>query len=134
MPSRYDLRMEEIARQRAEDRAREDSTGLDRIAESTATINRGMANPFVWLLAIGSIIGIPFTGGLSIGLAIVAILLGTGGGKAYVQAIPPAKADLAAPAAGCSRILAAIGSLLILLLIVGLFLLVVYANVTGGMR
>lgn len=108
-----------------------DGTGLDRIAESTETINRGMANPFVWLLLIGSILGIPLTGGLSIGAAVVALLMMTGGGKAYAQAIPPAKADLVAPGPGCVRILAATGSLVVFLLVLALFGLVLYANATG---
>lgn len=111
-----------------------DDTGLDRIEESTQTINRGMSNPFVWLLLIGSIFGIPVTGGLSIGLAVVALLMMTGGGKAYVQAIPPAKADLAAPGLGCRRILAATGSLIIFLLVLALFGLVLWGNATGNMR
>lgn len=111
-----------------------DGSGLDRIQESTDTINRGMSNPFVWLLLIGSIVGIPFTGGLSIGLAIVALLMMTGGGKAYVQAIPPVKADIVAPKAGCQRMLAALGSLILFLLIVGLFGLILWANATGNMR
>lgn len=108
-----------------------DSTGLDRIEESTETINRGMANPFVWLLFIGSIVGIPFTGGLSVGLMVVALLMMTGGGKAYVQAIPPAKADIVAPKAGCIRMAAALGSLVIFLLVLALFLLVLWANANG---
>ncbi len=129
--SRYDDRMAEIARDRIAQPSPTDGTGLDRIAESTETINRGMSNPFVWLMLIGSIVGIPLTGGLSIGLAVVALLMMTGGGKAYVQAIPPAKADLVAPGPGCVRILAATGSLIIFLVIVVLFALVLYANATG---
>lgn len=110
----------------------DDATGLDRIQESTETINRGMSNPFVWLLLIGSIFGIPVTGGLSIGLAIVALLMMTGGGKAYVQAIPPAKADIVAPKAGCIRIVAATGSLIIFLVVVALFLAVLAYKAQGG--
>lgn len=136
MASVYDRRMEEIAAQRYAEQAmarpsNSDAAGLDRIEESTNTINRGMSNPFVWLLLIGSIFGIPFSGGLSIGLAIVALLIMTGGGKAYVQAIPPAKADIVAPKAGCIRILAATGSLVIFLVIVALFGLVLWANANG---
>lgn len=108
-----------------------DDTGLDRIEESTETINRGMANPFVWLLFIGSIVGIPFTGGLSVGLMVVALLMMTGGGKAYVQAIPPAKADIVAPKAGCIRMAAALGVLAILLVLILLFGVILYANATG---
>lgn len=108
-----------------------DATGLDRIEESTETINRGMSNPFVWLLFLGSIVGVPFTGGLSIGLMILALLMMTGGGKAYVQAIPPAKADLVAPKAGCIRIVAATGSLILFFVVVALFLLVLWARANG---
>lgn len=131
MASVYDRRMAEIAQDRMAQPSNTDGTGLDRIEESTETLNRGMSNPFVWLLFIGSIVGLPFTGGLSIGAAIVALLMMTGGGKAYVQAIPPAKADLVAPKAGCVRILAATGSLILFLVIVALFLLVLWANATG---
>lgn len=123
MASVYDRRMEEIARPRVAERA-----GLDRIEESTATINRGMANPLVWILGIGSIVGIPFTGGFSILGLIAAILIMTGGGKAYAQAIPPTPADLAAPGLGCQRILCALGSLLILLIVIALFACLVAYN------
>ena len=97
MASVYDRRMLEIAAQRAAERE-QDSAGLDRIADSTATVTRGMSNPVVWVLSIGSILAIPFTGGLSIGLLIVALLIMTAGGRACAQAIVPTPADIAAPA------------------------------------
>lgn len=126
MASRYDLRMAEIAEQRAMARGE-----LDRIEESTATINAGMADPINWLLAIGSIVGIPFTGGLSIGLAIVAILRATKGGRANLQAMQPTVADVASPGLGCARILGALGVLVILLVLILLFGVILYANATG---
>lgn len=127
MASRYDLRMAEIAEQRAMARGE-----LDRIEESTATINAGMRDPLNWLLAIGSIVGIPFTGGLSLIALIVAILRATAGGKANVQAMQPTTADLASPGLGCARILGALGSLVVLLLLLLLFLAAVAYNVQGG--
>lgn len=126
MASRYDLRMAEIAEQRAMARGE-----LDRIEESTATINAGMSDPLNWLLAIGSIVGIPFTGGLSIIALIVAILRATAGGKANLQAMQPTAADLAAPGLGCARIFGALGVLVILFVLILLFGVILYANATG---
>jgi hypothetical protein len=123
MASRYDLRMQEIAAQRAADRGE-----LDRIEESTATINRGMSDPLNWLLCVGAIVGIPFTGGLSIIALIVAILRATAGGKANIQAIQPTMADVASPGPGCVRILAALGSLAILVVLVLLLLTAIAYN------
>lgn len=125
MASRYDARMLEIATQRA---AQADSTGQNRIEDSTQTVTRGMANPLVWLFCIGGIVLIPLTGGLSIGLLIVALLIATGGGRACAQAIAPTTADLAAPGPGCVRVVAALGSLILLLIIIGLFLAAVAYN------
>ena len=126
MASVYDRRMEEIARMKESER-----TGLDRIEESTQTINRGMSDPLNWLLGIGAIAGIPFTGGLSIGLAVIALLRATGNGKAAVQAVTPTVADVSAPGPGCTRILAALGSIVVFGFIVFLFLVALYMNVAG---
>ncbi len=126
MASRYDMRMAEIAEQRAMARGE-----MDRIEESTATINAGMRDPINWLLAIGSIVGIPFTGGLSLGLGIVALLRATKGGKACAQAIVPTTADVASPGLGCARILGALGVLAILFVLVLLFGVILYANAMG---
>ena len=123
MASRYDLRMAEIAEQRAADRGE-----LDRIEESTETIERGMSDPINWLLCAGAIVGIPFTGGLSVLLAIVAILRATKNGKANIQAIQPTMADVASPGLGCARILSALGVLVVLLVLVLLFLAIVAYN------
>lgn len=127
MSSVYDRRMAEIAAQR-----RAEQAGLDRIEESTETINAGMADPINWLLCIGAIMGIPFTGGLSVGLAIVALLRATKNGKANVQAIQPTVADLASPGLGCVRIVAALGVLVVLLMLVLLLLVIVVYNIKGG--
>ncbi len=124
--SRYDMRMAEIAEQRAMARGE-----LDRIEESTATIERGMSDPINWLLAIGSIVGIPFTGGLSLIALIVAILRATAGGRANLQAIKPTLADVASPGLGCVRILGAFGVLVILFVLILLFGLILWANATG---
>lgn len=129
MASVYDRRMDEIRRQKEAERA-----GLDRIEESTNTINRGMANPFVWLLCLGALVGIPFSGGLSLGLAVIALLIATGGGKANVQAMQPTTADLAMPKEGCTRIVASCGVTVLMVLLVLLFLAVVFYNATGGMK
>lgn len=120
MASRYDLRMAEIAQQRQAEQA-----GLDRIEESTATINAGMNDPLNWILCAGAIVGIPFTGGLSLGLGIIALLRATKGGKANVQAIQPTTADLAAPGLGCARILSALGVLVLMAVLAALFLAIV---------
>jgi len=126
MASVYDRRMEEIAQQRQAEQA-----GLDRIEESTATINSGMSDPVNWLLCIGAIVGIPFTGGLSVGLGVIALLRATKNGKANIQAIQPTLADVASPGLGCARILGALGVLVILFVLVLLFGLILYANATG---
>lgn len=123
MASVYDLRMAEIARQREADRG-----GLDRIEESTDTINAGMSDPVNWVLGIASILLIPVTGGLSVGLGVIALLRMTAGGRACAQAIAPTAADLAAPGPGCVRIAAALGVLVLSLIIIGLFLATVAYN------
>lgn len=120
MASILDRCMAEIAARREADRG-----GLDRIEESTETINRGLSNPLVYILGIGGIIGVPFTGGFSILAIILALLIATGGGRAYAQAIPPTGADIAAPGPGCVRIMAALGSLILLLIIILLFVAVI---------
>lgn len=120
MSSIYDRRMEEIAAQRRAERA-----GLDRIEESTETINAGMADPINWLLCFGALVGIPFTGGLSVGLAIIALLRATKGGKANIQAMQPTMADVASPGLGCARILSALGVLIGLAVLVLLFAAIV---------
>lgn len=127
MASRYDMRMAEIAAQRAADRGE-----LNRIEESTETINRGMADPLNWLLCIGALVGIPFTGGLSVGLAVLALLRATKGCKANVQAMQPTMADVASPGLGCVRILGALGVLVGLAVLVLLFLAVIAYHVQGG--
>lgn len=129
MASVLDRRLAEIARQREAERAAQvDRTGLDRIEQSTATINRGMRNPLVWLSCTVGIVAIPFTGGLSIGALIVGLLIATAGGKAYAQAVPPTAADIAAPGPGCVRIAAALGSLILSLIVIALFLAAVAYN------
>ena len=120
MASVYDRRMEEIAAQRQAEQA-----GLDRIEESTETINAGMSDPLNWLLCIGALVGIPFTGGLSVGLAVIALLRATKGGKANIQAIQPTLADVASPGLGCARILGALGVLVGLVVLVLLFFAVI---------
>lgn len=130
MASVLNRHIAEIAAQREAEHAAQAS--LDRIERSTQTLNRGMANPLVWLFCIGGIVGIPFSGGLSILAIIVAIIIATGGGKAYAQAIPPTAADLAAPGPGCVRITAALGSLVLLLIIILLFCAAVAYN--AGMK
>lgn len=127
MASRYDMRMAEIAAQRSAERGE-----LDRIGESTETINRGMSDPINWLLCIGSIVLVPFTGGLSVGLAVIALLRATKGGKANVQAIQPTMADVASPGLGCARILGALGVLVGLAVLILLFVAIVAYNVQGG--
>lgn len=112
--------MEEIAAQRQAEQA-----GLDRIEESTETINAGMSDPLNWLLCIGALVGIPFTGGLSVGLAVIALLRATKGGKANIQAIQPTLADVASPGLGCARILGALGVLVGLVVLVLLFFAVI---------
>ena len=128
MASVYDLRMQEVARQREAERTDQASTGLDRIADSTQTVTRGMANPLVWVLSIGSILAIPFTGGLSIGGLIVGLLIMTAGGRACAQAIVPTPADIAAPGPGCVRIAAALGVLILMIAVILLFLAVLAYN------
>ena len=126
MASVYDRRMAEIAEQRAMARAE-----LDRIEESTETINRGMGDPLNWLLCAGAFVGIPFTGGLSVGLAVIALLRATKSGRANLQAMQPTVADVASPGLGCARILGALGVLVILLVLILLFGVILYANATG---
>lgn len=119
MTSRLDRRMAEI---------RADRGDLDRIEESTATITKGTSDPLNWILGIASIVLIPVTGGLSLGLGVIAILRATKGGKANLQAIQPTTADLASPGYGCVRILSALGVLIVLAVLAALFLAAVAYN------
>lgn len=125
MASRLDQRMDQIRADRAA--RRQDGLGRNdeiyRIEESTQALESGMADPLNWALMIGAVVLIPFTGGLSLALGIWALLRMTANGKAYVQAIQPTKADLVYPGLGCARIAAAIGSLIILLGTIGVFIL-----------
>lgn len=127
MASVLDRRMQEIARQREAER-----TDLDRIEQSTATINAGMGDLLNWLLCIGAIVGIPFSGGLSIGLAVIALLRATKGGQACAQAIIPTSADLAEPKAGCTRIFAALGVLILMIFVILLFAAALAYKAQGG--
>lgn len=127
MASHYDRRMQEIAAQRQAEQG-----GLDRIEESTATINAGMSDPLNWLLCIGSLILVPFTGGLSVGLAVIALLRATKGGKANIQAMQPTMADVASPGLGCARIFGALGVLVGIAVLIALFLAVLAYNLQGG--
>ena len=120
MTSVYDRRMAEIAAQREADRG-----GLDRIEESTDTINAGMSDPVNWVLGIASILLIPVTGGLSVGLGVIALLRMTAGGRACAQAIVPTPADLAAPGPGCVRILAALGVTVLTIIVILMFFAVI---------
>jgi len=125
MASRYDLRMEQIRADRAARRQAGEgySEEIFRIEESTNTINTGMSNPMNYALLIGAIVLVPVTGGLSLALGIWALARMTKNGKAYVQAIRPTAADIVHPGLGCARIAAAIGSLIIALGTIGLFIL-----------
>lgn len=107
---------------------RADRGDLDRIEESTATITKGTSDPLNWILGIASIVLIPVTGGLSLGLGVIAILRATKGGKANLQAIQPTTADLASPGYGCVRILSALGVLIVLAVLAALFLAAVAYN------
>ena len=84
-----------------------------------------MADPLNWVLGIASILLIPVTGGLSVGLGIIAVLRMTAGGRACAQAIVPTPADLAAPGPGCVRILGALGVTILMIIVFALFLAVI---------
>ena len=101
---------------------------MKRIEESTKTIEEGMHNPFVWVLLIGGILGIPFTAGLSLIAVFIGLMLMTGGGKACVQAIPPVKEDIVAPGYGCIRMLGALIVLVAIVFVAFLFLAAVAYN------
>lgn len=95
------------------------------IQSGTDAINKGMASPLNWGLVIGGLVGMPFTGGLSFGLTIVGGIRMSGHPKHMVNAAIPRTVDAVAPKAGCTRVLAAIGSILLILFSVALFLLLV---------
>ena len=95
------------------------------IQRGTDAVNQGMASPVNWALVIGGLVGMPFTGGLSFALTLIGGIRMSGHPANIVQAAIPRTIDAAAPKAGCTRVLAALGSMLFALLAIGLFLLLV---------
>ena len=95
------------------------------IQRGTDAVNQGMASPLNWALVIGGLCLMPFTGGLSFALTLIGGIRMSGHPANIVQAAIPRTIDAAAPKAGCTRVLAALGSMLFALLAIGLFLLLV---------
>jgi len=118
--SYYDERMAEIAAWQAESRQADD---LDRLQAGTDAINEGMASPLLWGLVITGLIFMPFTGGLSFALTLWGGVAMSGHPKHIVNAATPHMVDAAAPRAGCARIFFALGSILLILAGIGLFVL-----------
>ena len=106
------------------------------IEESAEKVNRGMANPGLWLLLIGGLLLTPFTGGVSLIVTLLAGIAMGGGPRNMAVAATPHAADLAAPQYGCVRIVCALGS--IMLIVIGIMLvaslLVFNAGALGGGR
>lgn len=98
---------------------------LESIQSGTDAINRGMASPLNWALVIGGLVGMPVTGGLSFALTLLGGIRMSGHPANIVQAAIPRTVDAVAPKAGCVRVIAALGSMLLIVLTVGLFLLLV---------
>ena len=93
------------------------------IQSGTDAINAGMSSQFNWALVIGGLVGMPFTGGLSFALTLIGGIRMSGHPANIVQAAIPRTVDTVAPKAGCIRVLAALGSLLLIVFSVALFLL-----------
>lgn len=104
------------------------------IQQGTDAINRGMSSQFNWALVIGGLVGMPFTGGLSFGLTLIGGIRMSGSPRHMVNAAIPRTVDTVAPKSGCVRMLAAIGSILLALGAIGLFLLLAayQAGMLGG--
>ena len=98
---------------------------LDIIFSGTNAVNKGMSSPINWGLVVIGLVGMPFTGGLSFALTLIGGICMSGHPANIVQAAIPRTIDAAAPKAGCTRVLAALGSMLFALLAIGLFLLLV---------
>lgn len=95
------------------------------IQRGTDAVNQGMASPLNWALVIGGLVGMPFTGGLSFALTLIGGIRMSGHPANIVQAAIPRTVDATAPKAGCVRVFAAIGSMLLIVFSVALFLLLV---------
>ena len=98
---------------------------LEIIQSGSDAINRGMASPLNWGLVIGGLCLMPFTGGLSFALTLIGGIRMGGHPANIVQAAIPRTVDAVAPRAGCIRVIAAIGSMILILFTIGLFLLLV---------
>ena len=100
------------------------------IEESTEKVNRGMSNPGLWLLLVAGLLLMPVTGGVSLAVTLLAGFAMGGGLKNMAVAATPHAADLAAPRAGCIRVLCALGSMV--LLVVGIMLLAALLAANAG--
>ena len=107
----------------AVDRGTLQAREMDIIQQGTDAINRGMSSQFNWSLVVLGLVGMPFTGGFSMALALLGSIRMSGHPKHIVQAAIPRTVDVVAPKAGCIRVLCALGSLVLMALGIGLFLL-----------
>ena len=98
---------------------------LEIIKSGTDAVNRGMSSPINWGLVVTGLIGMPFTGGLSFALTLIGGIRMSGHPKHMVNAAIPRTIDATAPRAGCIRVLAALGSMLLIVFSIALFLLLV---------
>ena len=130
----YDSAVAAYSPATAADRGTLQARELESIQRGTEAINRGMASPLNWALVIGGLVGMPFTGGLSFALTVIGGVRMSGSPKHMVNAAIPRTVDAVAPKAGCIRVLAALGSMLLIVLTVALFaLLMAYqAGLLGG--
>ena len=95
------------------------------IQAGAGAINRGMSSPINWGLVVIGLVGMPFTGGLSFALTLIGGICMSGHPANIVQAAIPRTIDAVAPKAGCIRVIAALGSMLLIVFSVALFLLLV---------
>lgn len=98
---------------------------MDIIQAGTDAINRGMSSQFNWSLVVLGLAGMPFTMGFSLALTLWGSIRMSGHPKHIVNAAIPRTVDVVAPKAGCIRVLCALGSLVLMALGIGLFLLLV---------
>lgn len=124
--STFDRQMAE----RHADRQSRAADELDELQAGAEAIERGMVNPINWLFLIGGIVAAPLTGGVSLLITIVAGVAMTGGPTHMARAAMPMTVDVIAPKSGCMRVVAALVSI-VLVIIATAFVLALVAFQAG---
>ncbi len=120
-----------LAQHKAEQAESLQARELRELEEGTEAANRGMSNPLNWLFLIGGLLAAPFTGGVSLLVSIAAGIAMSGGPAHMAEAAMPMSVDVVAPQAGCMRVVAALATLILVIVAVA-FVLALVAFETGA--